>query len=147
MSSGTRRTEHPIYVYFDDTDMGGVVYHGRYVVWLEHARHALISASGMSPAQIMEQHGIALVASRLAMKYIRPARFEDVLIVTARIVNVNRCRVHFEQTVERHGKLLVRADVTSTCIDAATGRPAAIPATIINRLTDTQIPSTEEGTA
>ncbi len=130
------RIEHPIHVFFDDTDMGGVVYHGRYVVWMEHARHALISSSGASPAQIMKEHGVALVASRMAVKFVRPACFEDRLVATARIADFDHYRLHFDQTIERGGKLLVRADVTATCIDISTGRPAVMPAAIIKRLTN-----------
>ncbi len=129
------RIEHPIQVYFDDTDMGGVVYHGRYVVWMEHARHTFISSSGISPAQFMQEHGIALVASRLAIKFIRPACFEDRLVATARIADFDRHRLHFEQTIERDCKILARAEVTATCINVATGRPAVIPTDIIDRLT------------
>ena len=118
----------PVRVYFQDTDAGGVVYHGSYVNFLERARTEwLRECYGYSNADLMKQFGVVFVVRSLKLDYLKPARLDDVLTVSAQIKDVGRSRVALQQAVMRGEDRLVEAEIHLVCVTLDGFRPVAVP--------------------
>lgn len=127
--SGTRVRPFTISVrvYYQDTDAGGVVYHAQYLLFMERARTEFLNAAGFDLARFAERDGILFMVHRLAVRFHRPARLNDLVSVSAEVVKMGHASFVFRQTVERGAELLVEADVTVALVDRARDRPARIP--------------------
>jgi tol-pal system-associated acyl-CoA thioesterase len=117
----------PVRVYYQDTDAGGVVFHGQYLAFMERARTELLNESRIDIAAFSERHGVLFVVYELKVKYHAPARLNDMLSVSAEIATMNRASMLFRQRVERGDALLVEADVTVALVDRIRMRPARVP--------------------
>ena len=116
-------------VCYADTDQMGVVYYANYFMLFERARTELLRQNGLSYRQIEEQ-GFMLPVLDAHAKYHRPARYDDLLDVTARIVDFNGLKLKTVCEVKRDGVLLVDGDVTLVFLNAKTGRPSRPPENI-----------------
>lgn len=123
----TRPFRIPVRVYYQDTDAGGVVFHGQYLAFMERARTELLNASGIDIAAFSERHGVLFVVYELRAKYHAPARLNDLLSVSAEVATMNRASMVFRQRVERDAALLVEADVTVALVDRIRMRPVRVP--------------------
>ncbi|MFN8646046.1 MAG: thioesterase family protein [Gemmatimonadales bacterium] len=114
-------------VNYSETDQMGVVYHARYVVWLDIARTEHLRQAGYSYRELEEQ-GIRLVVTDLQVRYRNAARFDDMVRVRCRLRDVASRRVIFGYQVELAGTgtPLVEAETTLICLDAQR-RPARLP--------------------
>lgn len=129
--------EWPVRVYYEDTDAGGVVYHARYLMFLERARTEWLRAAGLEQDRLAAEHGIVFAVTRADLRFRAPARFNDLLHVTARPVSHGRVRIAFEQTIcnaSAPGEPLVTAHVEVACVNQARFRAAPIPEFIIETL-------------
>jgi len=115
-------------VYYQDTDAGGVVYHGQYLSFMERARSELLNAAGIDLAQFVERHGMLILVDQITIKYHLPARLNELLSVSAEVVKMGRASFVFRQRVERGAELLVEADVTLALVDRNRMKPARMPA-------------------
>ncbi|MBR4899800.1 MAG: acyl-CoA thioesterase [Victivallales bacterium] len=116
-------------VCYADTDQMGVVYYANYFMLFERARTELLRQNGLSYKQIEEQ-GFMLPVLDAHAKYHRPARYDDLLDVTARIVDFDGLKLKTVCEVKRDGVLLVDGDVTLVFLNAKTGRPSRPPENI-----------------
>ena len=116
-------------VCYADTDQMGVVYYANYFMLFERARTELLRLNGLSYKEIEEQ-GFMLPVLDAHAKYHRPARYDDLLDVTARVVEFDGLKLKTACEVKRDGVLLVDGDVTLVFLNAKTGRPARPPANI-----------------
>ena len=116
-------------VCYADTDQMGVVYYANYFMLFERARTELLRQTGLSYKQIEEQ-GFMLPVLDAHAKYHRPARYDDLLDVTARIVDFDGLKLKTVCEVKRDGVLLVDGDVTLVFLNAKTGRPSRPPENI-----------------
>lgn len=120
-------------VYYDDTDGGGVVYHGRYVNYLDHARSDFLQQLGFSLQHLLQEHGIFFAVTAMGINYRRPARLSDELEITAELANFSNAALSFRQSVLRlreedgESELLVEANIELACLDAARFKPVRIP--------------------
>ena len=114
-------------MYYQDTDAGGVVFHGRYLEFMERARTELLIAAGLDLARIADEQRVMFLVFRIEASYHRPARLNDLLVATAEVVKMGRASVVFRQRVERGADLLVEADVTLALVDCDRLRPARFP--------------------
>lgn len=119
----------PVRVYWEDTDAGGVVYHARYLHFLERARSEWLRADGVGQQVLREELGIVFVVHRMELDFNAPARLDDLL--TASVEPVERRSASFvvRQQLRREPELkpLVEARVRIACIDAERFRPRPIP--------------------
>lgn len=115
-------------IYYEDTDMGGVVYHANYLRFIERARSEWVRQLG-NDQNAMREAGIVWVVHRLECDYLAPARFEDTLCVETTIHDLTAVRLIMDQKVLRGSDLLFTARVTAVCMTAA-GRPVRLPAEI-----------------
>ncbi|MDE7361529.1 MAG: acyl-CoA thioesterase [Oscillospiraceae bacterium] len=111
-------------VRYAETDCMGVVHHAVYPVWFEVARTDYIKAAGLSYAD-MEKGGVMLPVSGISCRYRLPARYDDTLLIEARISRFTPARIEFEYKVTRKGETEVLATGTSShgFVDAETFRP------------------------
>lgn len=125
----------PVRVYYEDTDFTGLVYHANYVRYFERGRSDFLRAIGVGHADLLEQdQPMAFVVAELNIRYLKPARIDDALVVRTVYEQVKGVRLIIRQTVERGGEVLCRADVTAVCIHLD-GRPRRPSKGLIEKVT------------
>jgi acyl-CoA thioester hydrolase len=117
----------PVRVYYEDTDAGGVVFYANYLKYMERARTELLRAKGFEQDELMVNEGIIFAVRSLQIDYLRPARFNQLLQVSAEIKNTKKASLEFSQQIAHDNNLLVTADVRIACLDVNTMKPKAIP--------------------
>jgi acyl-CoA thioester hydrolase len=113
-------------VYFEDTDLTGIVYHANYLRFMERARSDMLRAAGIDQRASHDAGEGAYAVADLAIRYRRPARLDDALIVISRVTGVRAASCAIHQTVMRSGEVLAEADVTAAFL-APDGRPRRQP--------------------
>lgn len=116
----------PIRVYYEDTDMAGIVYYANYLRYIERARSDWVREIGIDQ-RAMKTTGVVFAVRRVVADYIQPAHFDDVLEVETTLTQRSPARMVMAQKLLRDGALLFAADVTIVCIGAA-GKPVRLPA-------------------
>ena len=125
----------PVRVYYEDTDFTGLVYHANYVRYFERGRSDFLRLAGVGHVELLEQdEPLAFVVSDLAIKYVKPARIDDALVVRTVYEQVKGVRLIIRQSVERDGEVLCRAEVTAVCIHLD-GRPRRPSKGLIEKVT------------
>ena len=113
----------PIRVYYEDTDFTGLVYHANYVRYFERGRSDFLRMAGIGHAELLEADPpMAFVVAALNLRFLKPARIDDALVVRTAYDAIKGPRLLISQTVERGGEVLCRAGVTAVCIHLD-GRP------------------------
>lgn len=118
-------------VYYEDTDLGGVVYHANYLKFIERARSEWVRGLGVDQ-NAMRAQGLVFVVHRIEADFLAPARLDDCLTVETRPHGGTRARLVLDQRVMRGEVLLFRALVTLVCMDLA-GKPRRLPPAIGNK--------------
>ena len=124
------RHHFAVRVYFEDTDFSGVVYHARYLHFMERARSDMLARVGIEQRSAHEAGEGAYAVTAMDLKFKRPAHFDDALLLTSTVEAVRGASVSIYQTVTRAGEMLVSAQVTAAFV-APNGRPARQPKTWI----------------
>jgi len=122
-------THHfPVTVYYEDTDMAGIVYYANYLRYIERARSEIVEEMGVDQ-RAMRAEDIVFVVSRVEADYLGSARLGDRLIVETTHEAQGRVRWLFRQEVKRGDEVIFRAVVTAVCMTTA-GKPTRLPAKI-----------------
>ncbi|MEL7465134.1 MAG: tol-pal system-associated acyl-CoA thioesterase [Pseudomonadota bacterium] len=114
-------------VYYEDTDMAGVVYYANYLKFIERARSDALREAGVDQ-RAMREDGLVFVVTRLEADYVSPARYDDVITVTTETAEVKGASAALSQTVARDGAILFRSLVRFACMTTE-GRPQRMPET------------------
>lgn len=124
-------TQLPVRVYLEDTDAGGIVYHGTYVRYMERARSEWLRQLGLQQSQTFESN-LSFVIHRLDLRFERPARLDQCLTVGCTPVALSAATLTFEQEVREadKGALCCHGTAIIACIDLGTLRPRRIPSGI-----------------
>jgi acyl-CoA thioester hydrolase len=117
----------PVRVYFENTDAGGVVYHGEYLKFLERARTEWLRHLGFDHQGLAREHRVSLVVTAAAIDFVKAARLDDNLAVSVRLESLGKVRTVFAQDVRRDDEVLVKARVTVACVTGESFKPAEIP--------------------
>ena len=117
------RFSWPTRIYWEDTDAGGVVYHARYVAFMERARTEWMRALGFGQERTRTDHGLVFAVRAMTMDFLKPARLDDALEVTATLVQCKRASMVFDQRVCRGDETLLTAQVRIAALDASTFKP------------------------
>lgn len=123
----------PIRVYYEDTDMSGVVYHASYLRFLERARTEWLRALGFSQERLKDELGVVFTVAGMELEFRRPARLDDALEATVEIEGRKRASLNFVQTLRRAedaSQVLTQARVRAACVEMNTFRPCALPGEI-----------------
>ena len=127
----------PVRVYWEDTDAGGVVYYASYLRFLERARSDWLRARGIDQIALLHDERLQFVVVEANIRYHRPARLNDELLVSARIGERRAASIVFEQDVRRGAngaELLVSAIIRAACLEADGLRPRPLPRVLTTRL-------------
>lgn len=120
----------PIRIYYEDTDVSGVVYHANYLRFFERARSEWLRAVGYSQERLRLEAGIAFTVSGMEIAFKHPARLDDELEATVAVSELRRASLRFTQTLRNKARpesLLATVQVRIACVDAASFRPHALP--------------------
>ena len=123
----------PVRVYYEDTDMGGIVYYANYLKYIERARSELVEEMGLDQKVMKDRDGIVFVVRRVEADYLAPARLDDRLTVVTTHRPQGQSRWIFEQEVHRGDQVIFRATVTAVCM-TTDGKPTRLPAELRARL-------------
>jgi acyl-CoA thioester hydrolase len=133
----SHRFTWPVRIYYEDTDSGGVVYYANYLKYLERARTEWLRSLGFEQTDLAAQMGVVFVVREVLVEYLKPARFNDLVQVTATVAEMKRASLVFEQAVERvngHKETLVKGRITVACVDASSFKPVAIPTPVKHKM-------------
>lgn len=122
-------------VYYEDTDLAGLVYYANYLKFIERGRTEWVRGLGIDQRALKAQ-GLVFAVRRLEADYLKPAHFDDALDVDTAVLAVTGARIQLEQVVLRGAERLFVAQVTLVCL-TDTGHPARIPAMLRQKLTAT----------
>lgn len=114
-------------VYYEDTDLAGIVYYANYLKFIERARSEWVRALGVDQAGLKQVQGLVFAVRRVEADYLEPARFDDLLEVITRPVAASAARLVLAQEVWRDAVRLFDARVTLVCLNQV-GRPRRFPA-------------------
>lgn len=112
-------------VYYEDTDMAGVVYYANYLKFIERARSDALREAGVDQ-RAMREAGFVFVVTRVEADYLAPARYDDVIQVTTALEEVKGASATLSQAVTRGGATLFRSKVRFACMTVE-GRPVRMP--------------------
>lgn len=129
-----------IRVYFEDTDAGGVVYHARYLNFFERARTELLRANGVECETLRQDHNLIWVVLDIQVRFLRAAKLDDELLVSAELAWKKGVRQGFRQQITRKsdGVLVATAELTAAMLHADSLKPARMPAWMETELSNDQ---------
>lgn len=113
-------------VYYEDTDMAGIVYYANYLRFIERARSDWVRAAGIDQLA-MKAEGVVFAVRRIEADFLVPAQFDDILEVRTWLTRMTPARMEMAQEIWRGTRQLFEAQVTIACIGQG-GRPARLPA-------------------
>lgn len=114
-------------VYYEDTDSGGVVYHSNYLNFMERARTEWLRHLGFEQIYLKDELNLIFVVHSLQISFKKPAKFNDLLTITSRLLKIGRGSFEFLQKISVNQQALVEAQVKVACVDALTFKPVGIP--------------------
>ena len=129
---------HPLRVYWEDTDAGGVVFYANYLKFFERARTEWLRALGFSQQQMLQHDGLMFVVAETSLRYLRSARLDDLLDITVAVAAAGRASLRLQQQARRGEELLAEGTIRIGCVHAGSGaaagfRPGRIPAAILQK--------------
>ncbi len=113
-------------VYYEDTDLAGIVYYANYLKFIERARTEWVRDLGLDQARLKAEQGLVFAVRRVEADYLRPAKFDDLLTVETGLEKIGGARLELSQIVRRSDEELFRAQVVLVAI-SDTGAPARLP--------------------
>lgn len=123
----------PVRVRFAETDAQGIAHNSNYFVWFEVARVEYLEryAGGY---QRLRDGGVEALVLETHVRYLRPARFDDRLLVHARCLDVKGARFRYEYAIERDGELLADGWTAHATVDASTFQPTRVPEWLVEAI-------------
>ena len=129
---------HPVRVYWEDTDAGGVVFYANYLKFFERARTEWLRSLGVGQQALREATGALFIVAETRLRYRAPARLDDALEITVELQQRGHASLHVHQQAWRGGTLLCEGDIRVGCVSVdreGTFRPRRIPNEVITLLT------------
>jgi acyl-CoA thioester hydrolase len=124
----------PIRVYYEDTDLSGVVYHATYLRFMERGRSEFLRAGGMRHQGMLDAaEPLVWAIRRVSIDFEKPARVDEALAVRTEVMNLTRARMWLRQTICRGSNVLTRAEVEA-CVITLGGKPRRIPGHLAEKL-------------
>lgn len=124
----------PVRIYWEDTDAGGVVYHAQYLAFMERARTEWLRGLGLHQDTLKREVDLVFVVRAMEVDFRSPARLDDQLSVSVRLLECKGASLLLTQRVERNGVLLVEANVKIAALRASNFRPRALPEFLLPQL-------------
>lgn len=127
----------PIRIYWEDTDAGGIVFYANYLKFFERARTEWLRSRGVEQQGLRDDTGGMFVVSGTELRYLRPARLDDLLLVTAQVTEAGRASLTIAQTARRAapgGELLCEGTIRIGWVDAVAMAPRRMPNALMHAL-------------
>ena len=121
-------------VYYENTDAGGITYHGDYINFCERARTDFMRDIGHSCRDLEEKDGVLFVIRHLEADYLMPSMLEDMLSVESCVGEIKNTSFVMHQTIFRHDDVLFKMRITAVCVDPK-GKPIRVPEKLRNDIT------------
>jgi len=126
--------QHPVRVYWEDTDAGGVVFYANYLKFFERARTEWLRQLGVGQQALREATGAIFIVSDTALRYRAPAKLDDLLRITVLPTEIGRVSMTLQQQAWRQdgeeSTLLCEGSIRIGCVDALSFRPRRFPPTV-----------------
>ncbi|PSV28926.1 tol-pal system-associated acyl-CoA thioesterase [Photobacterium sp. GB-56] len=117
----------PVTIYYEDTDVGGVVYHANYLKFFERARTEYLRKIGLNQQQLFSLN-MSFVVRSLTIDFLRGAKLDDQLMVNTVVQNIRRASIEFSQElVNNNNEVLCKVLVKIACVDPTQMKPIALP--------------------
>ncbi|MCK5647780.1 MAG: tol-pal system-associated acyl-CoA thioesterase [Gammaproteobacteria bacterium] len=128
----------PVRVYYEDTDSGGVVYHSNYLKFMERARTEWLRSMHLEQDDIVNEYGILFVIHSLAINYLKPALFNDALLVKTSVQKLTKASIVFQQFIVRQdddGKeqVLTQGTVKVVSLGVEQKKPVPLPEAVYDQ--------------
>ncbi len=122
----------PVRVYYEDTDSGDVVYHANYLKFMERARTEWLRQFGIEQDELIQKEAVIFAVRSVQVDYLLPARFNDELSVSAKLIEQGRASLIIEQSITRVADktLLCKGSVKIVSLRPDSFKPCAIPKNI-----------------
>lgn len=120
-------------VYYEDTDLAGIVYYANYLKFIERARSTIVREAGIDQTALKADHGIVFAVREVQATYLKPAKLDDVLTIVSKLKQSGPARITFLQDVHRGEEVLFTSEITVVCLSDS-GKPARFPAEICAKL-------------
>jgi len=130
--------EWSVRVYYEDTDAQGVVYYANYFRYMERARTEWLRSLGVDQAELLNEQRRMFVVTATNAEFLAPARFNDEVVVTAKLAGLTRATFDIEQNIflqGLNGRMLVRGNIKAAFLNADTMRPMRVPTDIFEEQT------------
>lgn len=122
--------ETPIRIYYEDTDAGGIVYHGQYLNFGERGRTEFLRHVGFLNPQVEEQFGCIFVVRHIEIDYLKPAVLDDLLKMRSTILEMKNSSFIMHQALYRGEEQISDMKVVLVCVDTKSYKPVRLPETI-----------------
>jgi acyl-CoA thioester hydrolase len=116
----------PIRVYWEDTDAAGIVFYANYLKYFERARTEWLRGLGFGQ-EALRRDGVAFVVSETSLRYLRPARLDDMIDVSVDVLHLGQASLELAQQALRADELLAEGTIRIGCVELGTFRPCRIP--------------------
>ena len=117
----------PVRVYYEDTDVAGMVYHANYLKYMERCRSEWLADLGCDVQQARDRFGVLFTVRRVTLDYLSPAKLWDALSVTVAVAKLGKVTLDLEQSVERGKETLCKGALRLACLDPDSLRPKIMP--------------------
>jgi acyl-CoA thioester hydrolase len=135
MTQPERKFGWPVRVYWEDTDAGGIVFYANYLKFFERARTEWLRSLGIGQHDLRERTGGMFVVGETAVRYLKPARLDDELLVTAEVRESGRASLIIaQQALRSTGELVCDGTIRIGWVAAQSLQPARIPPGILAAL-------------
>ncbi len=115
------------HVYYEDTDLAGIVYYANYLKFIERARTEWVRSLGVDQTKLKAEQDVVFAVRRVEADYLVPAKFDDELVVETSLERLSTARIVLRQVVKRGDETLFVAVVTLVALTTS-GRPTRLPA-------------------
>jgi acyl-CoA thioester hydrolase len=122
-----------IRVYYEDTDLAGVVYYANYLKFFERVRTEWLRECGIENWKLLQEQKLAFVVTECNVRYLKAAKMDDLLLATVESFEATKARGRVEQVIYRDGLALCSASVAFACIDVNTAVPARLPIQLLEK--------------
>ena len=129
----TKEFKHEIKIYYEDTDVGGVVYYSNYLNFLERARTEMIETVGLSNKKLLEENKTLIIVKSCNIEYESPAKLEDKITIYSSIESFSKASFVVIQNIMKDDTLIVKAKLKLVTVNQE-GKPIKIPSILEKKL-------------
>ena len=108
-------------VYYEDTDLAGIVYYANYLKFIERARSEWVRNLGLDQNVLRKDHGIVFAVRKVEADYLKSAKFDELLLISTELQKKTRVRLNFSQEIYRDSNLIFRANLVIVPLSVAGG--------------------------